>query len=62
MTKDLDMSRAADLHYAYQCGQDAAKNDYHAIRAELASKAADDPESWAQFELGYQEQLARMRT
>lgn len=55
----MSIDRQADLHYAYQFGQDAARNDYHTIRAEFLGKFPNDTEASAEFDKGYQRELAR---
>lgn len=56
----MSIDRQADLHYAYQFGQDAARNDYSLIRAEFLSKFAGDDEALAEFDKGYQAQLKKV--
>ena len=55
---NTDMSRAADLHYAYQHGEDAAKGD---LTAEPQFKAifGDDKEAQLEYQRGYAECQAR---
>ena len=50
--------RAADLHYAYQHGQDAAKGDATA-ELEFRQKFAGDEEAGREFQRGLAEQKAR---
>lgn len=49
----MDFNRSADLHYAYQFGEDAARSDYQAIRAEFEAKMGHDEEAVRQFEKGF---------
>lgn len=55
----MSIDRKADLYYAYQFGQDAARNDYHAIRAEFMGKFPSDAEASSEFDKGYQDELDR---
>lgn len=55
---DEQILRAADLHWAYQCGQEAAQGDATA-EAEFKSKCADDTEAESEFQRGMVEQQAR---
>ncbi len=51
--------RAADLQYAFQCGQDAAGSEATAaatIKAEFDAKFGTDPEALAQYHAGLQHQ------
>lgn len=50
--------RAADLHWAYQCGEEVAKGDATA-ETEFKSKCAGDAEAEREFERGMAEQRAR---
>jgi hypothetical protein len=50
--------RAADLHWAYQCGQEAAQGDASA-EAEFKSKCAGDAEAEREFQRGVAEQQDR---
>jgi hypothetical protein len=52
------MLRAADLHWAYQCGQEAAQGDATA-EAEFKSKCAGDAEAEREFQRGVAEQQGR---
>jgi hypothetical protein len=52
------MLRAADLHWAYQCGQEAALGDATA-EAEFKSKCAGDTEAEGEFQRGIADQRAR---
>jgi len=56
----MNSDRQADLHYAYQFGEDAARNDYQLIKAEFLSKFAGDTEALAQFDKGHHAQLEKM--
>lgn len=56
----MNIDRKADLHYAYQFGEDAARNDYPLIKAEFLRKFAGDDEALAEFEKGYHAQLEKM--
>lgn len=60
MTKFLsdEMSRAADLHYAYQHGQDAAKGDATA-EPEFKQKFAGDAEAEREYQRGFADQYGR---
>lgn len=49
--------RAADLHWAYQCGQEAAQGDATA-EVEFKSKCAGDAEAAREFQRGLAEQRA----
>ena len=53
-----DHMRAADLHYAYQCGEATARGDTTA-EAKAKQKFANDPEAQAEYERGIAEQSAR---
>lgn len=55
---DEQILRAADLHWAYQCGEEAAKGDATA-EAEFKSKCAGDAEAEREFVRGKAEQQAR---
>lgn len=57
MSEDQVM-RAADLHYAYQHGQDAAKGDATA-EPEFKEKFAGDAEAEREYKRGLAEQQAR---
>jgi hypothetical protein len=50
------IDRAADLHYAYQFGQDAANGDLTA-KPEFDKKFAGDVEAKSEFNRGFAEQL-----
>lgn len=53
-----DHMRAADLHYAYQCGEAVARGDTDA-EAEAREKFANDAEAQAEYQRGIDEQSAR---
>lgn len=55
---DEQFLRAADLHWAYQCGEAAAKGDATA-EDEFKSKCAGDAEAALEFQRGVAEQQAR---
>ena len=55
---EKEMLRAADLHWAYQCGQESAKGDATA-EAEFKSKCAGDTEAEREFQRGMAEQQDR---
>lgn len=50
--------RAADLHWAYQCGQEAAQGDATA-EAEFKSKCVGDAEAEREYQRGLAEQQSR---
>lgn len=52
------IDRAADLHYAYQHGQDAANGDATA-QAEFREKFGNDAEAKAEYDRGFREQQGR---
>jgi hypothetical protein len=55
---DNDFDREADLLYAYQFGQDAAKGNAEKIRAEFLLKFASDTEAEEQYQEGFSNQIA----
>lgn len=52
------LSRAADLHYVYQHGEDAAKGDATA-EPEFKQQYADDAEAVREYQRGFAEQQGR---
>lgn len=52
------LNRSADLHYAYQHGQDAAKGDASA-GSDFKNKFTGDAEAEAEYQRGFAEQQAR---
>ncbi len=56
---NTDMSRAADLYYAYQHGQDAAKGDLTAD-PQFKSIFGEDKEAHWEYDRGYTEHQARL--
>lgn len=52
MTRD-GYGRLADLHFAYQHGQDAAKGDPKSVLCEFESKFGDDKEALDEFFKGF---------
>lgn len=55
-----ELLRAADLHYAYQHGEDAAKGD-PAAESEFKSKFAGDSEAEREYQRGRTEHFARQQ-
>lgn len=53
------MERAADLHWAFQLGEEAAAGDAEACEIKLLEVCADDVEAHAEFERGLQYVAAR---
>jgi hypothetical protein len=49
----------ADLHYAYQHGQDAAKGDASAA-SDFENRFTGDAEAEAEYQRGFTEQQARL--
>lgn len=56
--KTVDYDRAADLHYAYQHGQAAAKGDATA-EPDFKQKFRGDDEAGREYQRGFAEQQAR---
>lgn len=56
--KSIDYSRAADLHLAYQHGEDAAKGDTTA-EPEFKQKFPADDDAQREYQRGFAEQSAR---
>lgn len=61
-TPASSISRQADLHYAFQFGQDFAKTGEPAIQAEFAATFKDDAEAAQQFEQGVRHEQLKART
>lgn len=51
--------RQADLHYAFQFGQDAVRGHFEEVQAEFSRKFAGDSEAQAEFAKGVIHQRAR---
>lgn len=51
--------RQADLHYAFQFGQDAVRGNFQEVKAEFAAKFAGDAEALAEFDKGVAHERAR---
>lgn len=56
----MNFDRSADLNYAFQFGQDAARGDADSIKAEFATKFADDTEAQTQFDEGFASESAKL--
>lgn len=52
--------RQADLHYAFQFGQDAAQGDFEQIKSEFEAKFAGDAEARIEFEKGLNQARVRL--
>lgn len=53
---DTRFERLADLHFAFQHGQDAAKGNFAQVEAEFAAIFGDNAEARAEFDRGVAEQ------
>lgn len=58
----MDMDRQADLHYAFQFGQDAVRGNFQEVVAEFHGKFAGDAEAQAEFDAGVAHERARKAT
>lgn len=56
MQRRAKLDSKADLHYAYQHGQDAWRGDYVAIKADFDAKFDNDPEALAAFNAGWRDE------
>lgn len=56
----MNIDRQADLHYAFQFGQDAARGNADAIKIEFATKFAGDSEAQTQFDEGFAGESAKL--
>lgn len=59
LEEHAQIGRAADLHWAFQLGEEAAEGDTEACKAKLLEVFADDAEAHAEFERGLQYVAAR---
>ncbi len=55
----MDMNRKADLHYAFQFGQDFVKTSDPKVADEFAVKFAGDTEAQSEFDRGVAHEKAR---
>ena len=55
----MDMNRQADLHYAFQFGQDFAQTGDAAVEQEFQSTFAGDAEAKVAFDKGVAHERAR---
>lgn len=61
-TTDLvEQGRHADLHYAYQWGEEAAKGDAGAELSALQARCPGDVEMQAEFDRGFAEATASIK-
>lgn len=55
-----ELDRRADLHYAFQHGQDAVRGDFAQVLAEFEAKFGQDEQARAEFERGVADARSRM--
>ena len=56
----MDMDRQADLHYAFQFGQDFAQTGDPKVAEEFTIKFSGDTEAQAEFDKGVAHEKARL--
>lgn len=56
----MDMNRQADLHYAFQFGQDFVKTGDPKVAEEFAIKFSGDTEAQAEFDKGVAHENERL--
>lgn len=56
----MNIDRQADLHYAFQFGQDAARGNANEIKGEFAAKFVGDLEAQTQFDKGFAGESAKV--
>lgn len=60
LTQNAATDRRADLHYAYQFGEDAATGDFAAVKAEFDAKFYGNADAVVQFNKGVSDKRAKL--